>query len=189
MRQNGSCIKFMNRAVFLDRDGVINRSILVNGVPKPPLTIEDVEILEGAVYAIKILKAHGFIPVVITNQPDVARGKVSRLQVEVINRYLAAATSISYFYSCFHDDIDGCSCRKPAPGLINTAAADLDIDIPNSYLVGDRWRDIAAGQAAGCPSLFIDYSYQERTPEKPFRKVSSLEEAAKFIIGAQYGAE
>ena len=173
----------MNKAVFLDRDGVINRSHLVDGVAKPPTVIEEVEILGGVIEAIKILKDHDFIPVVVTNQPDVARGVILESQVDAINTYIGACTNLEFFYTCFHDDIDKCDCRKPAPGLIKRAASDLNLNISNSYLVGDRWRDIAAGQAAGCQSFFIDYSYPEEAPKMPFIKVSSLMDAVRIMIG------
>lgn len=173
----------MKRAVFLDRDGVINWSKLVDGVAKPPRTITEVEILSGVIEAIKILKAHSFIPVVVTNQPDVARGVTSKAQVDAINAYIGEITDIEFFYTCFHDDVDMCGCRKPAPGLINRAAIDLNLDIANSFLVGDRWRDITAGQEAGCPTFFIDHKYLEERPKMPFITVSSLLEAAQIMIG------
>lgn len=174
----------MKKAVFLDRDGVINKSILVDGVPRPPSTIADIEILEGVIESIEILKAHGFVPVVVTNQPDAARGLTSRLQIDEINASIGMATNIQFFYTCFHDDVDMCDCRKPAPGLINRAATELGLDIHKSYLVGDRWRDIKAGQSAGCLCYYIDYSYGEHPPEMPFMRVFSLAEAARDIIGA-----
>ena len=174
----------MKKAVFLDRDGVINRSKLVDGVAKPPSEISEVEILEGVIHSIKILKAHNFIPVVVTNQPDVARGVTSQSQVDAINTHIGMLTNIDHFYTCFHDDADNCDCRKPKPGLINCAAKDLNLDLASSFLVGDRWRDIGAGHAAGCKCFFIDYSYPEPPPELPFTRVSSVAEATQHIIGA-----
>jgi D-glycero-D-manno-heptose 1,7-bisphosphate phosphatase len=171
----------MKKAVFLDRDGVLNRSKLVDGVPTPPSSIQEVEILEGVVEAIQILKDHGYVPVVITNQPDVARGYTMQSQVEAINSHIGFATGIEYFYTCFHDDIDQCDCRKPAPGLILRAARDLDLDTQASYVIGDRWRDISAGQSAGCETFFIDYSYPESAPNKPFTRVVSLLQAVNII--------
>jgi len=173
----------MKRAVFLDRDGVLNRSVLLDGNPKPPIAVDDVEILGGVIEGIKILKNYDLVPVVVTNQPDVARGITTRSQVDLINTYIGAITGIEYFYTCFHDDVDLCSCRKPAPGLIYQAALDLQLDVLKSFMLGDRWRDISAGQAAGCKSFFIDYSYPEKQPSLPFTRVSSLNEAAKLIVG------
>ena len=173
----------------MDRDGVVNRSKLVDGVTKPPATIAEVEILEGVIEAIKILKAHDFIPVVVTNQPDVARGVTTRSQVEAINAHIGSITNIEFFYTCFHDDTDLCNCRKPAPGLIYLASQELHLSVTESFLVGDRWRDISAGQSAGCQTFFIDYSYSERMPIMPFRKVSSLLEATYLVVGGQGGTK
>jgi D-glycero-D-manno-heptose 1,7-bisphosphate phosphatase len=176
----------MKRAVFLDRDGVLNRSLLIQGVPKPPNSIEDVEILPGVHQAIQILKKSHFVPVVVTNQPDVARGISTQQNVEAINSYIGAATDIEYFYTCFHDDFDLCECRKPSPGLIYQASLELGLSIRESFMVGDRWRDVAAGQTAGCQSFFIDYSYSETQPKMPYRKVSSLLEAVHLILEKPY---
>ena len=176
------------KAVFLDRDGVLCRSILVKGVPKPPSCIEDVEILDGVVEAVQILRNYDFVPVVVTNQPDVARGEIMQSQVEAINAYVGAVTNIKDFYTCFHDDVDRCDCRKPLPGLLLRAAIDLDLDINQSFLVGDRWRDISAGQAAGCQTFFIDYSYPEIPPKEPFIRVTSLLDVANIIKGELNGA-
>jgi D-glycero-D-manno-heptose 1,7-bisphosphate phosphatase len=173
----------MKKAVFLDRDGVVNESLVVDGIPRPPKSIADVVIIEGVIQGIELLVSHGFVPVVVTNQPDVARGSATRSQINGINSFIGRSTGIKYFYTCFHDDIDLCVCRKPAPGLLFNASKELDLDLINSFLVGDRWRDITAGQAAGCKTFFIDYSYSEKLPQKPFKKVSSFLEAVRIIIG------
>jgi D-glycero-D-manno-heptose 1,7-bisphosphate phosphatase len=173
----------MRRAVFLDRDGVLNQSVIIDGKPHPPSSPSEIIILDGVVEAIRILEKNGFVPVVVTNQPDVARGLTSQKQVKAINNLIGKCTNLEYFFTCFHDDTDRCNCRKPLPGLIQQASVKLNIDLRNSYLVGDRWRDVEAGQAAGCHSFFIDYSYKEKPPKMPFTKVSSLMEAVNLIIG------
>jgi len=175
----------MKRAVFLDRDGVLNRSLLLDDVPKPPTCVAEIEILPGVIEAIQILKNHDFVPVVVTNQPDVARGVITQFQVEEINSYIGLVADISYFYTCFHSDDDLCDCRKPAPGLIYRASDELELSLNDSFMVGDRWRDISAGQAAGCQTFFIDYSYPELKPKMPYRKVSSLLEAVHSMVGEQ----
>ena len=172
----------MKRAVFLDRDGVINRAFVFDGVPTPPKSIGEVEILSGVREAIELLQERNFVVIVVTNQPDVARGFVSRESVEAINTHLSQELGIKLFYSCFHDDLDECICRKPKPGLIMDSAAYLDLDLNKSFMVGDRWRDITAGQAAGCKCFFIDYEYEEKSPVLPFTKVSSLLEATRMIL-------
>jgi D-glycero-D-manno-heptose 1,7-bisphosphate phosphatase len=172
----------MKRAVFLDRDGVINRAFELKGVPVPPRSLSDLQILAGVKKAIKLLNARNFIVVVVTNQPDVARGFVTQESVETINSYLGKELLIEHFYTCFHDDQQGCDCRKPKPGLLQKAAQDLDLDLHKSYLIGDRWRDIAAGQAVGSQCFFIDYKYSEKSPDLPFYRVESLLEAAQKIL-------
>jgi D-glycero-D-manno-heptose 1,7-bisphosphate phosphatase len=177
----------VHKAIFLDRDGVINKSVVIDGVPRPPHTIDDVHLLEGVQEAVSSLRFHGYEIVVITNQPDVARGTTTRSQVEAINSYIGAALEIHNFYTCFHDDSHSCNCRKPLPGLIYQAAMDLSIDLKRSFVVGDRWRDIQAGQSAGCKTYFIDHDYNEKKPEKPFTRVCSLLEAAEKILEETIG--
>jgi D-glycero-D-manno-heptose 1,7-bisphosphate phosphatase len=177
----------MYKAIFLDRDGVINRSEVINGVPKPPTSIETVQFLEGVRVAVKLLQFHGYEIVVITNQPDVARGNITRSEVEAINAYIGTTLGIHHFYTCFHDDIHVCNCRKPLPGLIYQAANDLGIDLKRSFVVGDRWRDIHAGQSAGCKTYFVDHNYEERRPKKPFTQVMSLLQAAENILESTNG--
>ena len=173
----------MNKAVFLDRDGVINRSPVVDGMPKPPGNLEDVEILPGVEIALNKLKRTGFLLIVVTNQPDVSRGTTTIQEVKRINDFLTRTFPIDAFFVCFHDNKDFCSCRKPKPGLLVEAKRQFGIDFKSSFLVGDRWRDIEAGQAAGCTCYFIDYGYPEKSPVKPYRRVYSLLEACEHILG------
>jgi D-glycero-D-manno-heptose 1,7-bisphosphate phosphatase len=172
----------MKKAVFLDRDGVVNKSFVIAGVPKPPKNLSEVEIIDGVKEAIKILFERDFVIVVVTNQPDVARGVVDQRSVEKINDFLGHELGIQHFYTCYHDDFERCDCRKPKPGLLLRAAKDLDLGLSKSFMVGDRWRDIEAGQAAGCHCFFIDYEYLEKSPVFPFTKVASLIEAAHLIM-------
>jgi D-glycero-D-manno-heptose 1,7-bisphosphate phosphatase len=172
----------MRKAIFLDRDGVINKAYVVDGVPLPPKSLKDVEILDGVKEATSLLIANKFILVVVTNQPDVARGTVTRGAVEEINAYLGQELSLEHFFTCFHDDIQGCDCRKPKPGLLQKSAEILGINLHESFLVGDRWRDVSAGQAVGCTCFFVDHGYNEKSPVLPFTKVSSLIEAAHSIL-------
>ena len=164
----------MIKAVFLDRDGVVNRALVRDGVPTPPRTLEEVEILSGVKESIFLLKQHKFELVIVTNQPDVARGLVTRDSVNQINKLLKVSLGINHFYTCFHDDSDNCDCRKPEPGLILNAAQDLALDVSRSFLIGDRWKDIAAGHRAGCECYFVDHQYTENSPTLPYTRVSSL---------------
>lgn len=172
----------MRRAVFLDRDGVINKAFVRNGVPHPPSSVKEVEILPGVLEALCELRAANYLLVVITNQPDVARGIISRANVESINKYLASRLPLDVFRTCFHDSKDSCSCRKPMPGSIYSAAVEYEIDLSKSFMIGDRWRDIDAGIAAGCTTFFINYGYDEKITNAPDFIVSSLSEVKNIIL-------
>jgi D-glycero-D-manno-heptose 1,7-bisphosphate phosphatase len=172
----------VRRAVFLDRDGVLNRALVRDGKPYPPRSAAELEILPGVGQALTALRKAGFLLLVVTNQPDVARGTTTREAVETINAALSAELPIDEFRTCFHDSGDECDCRKPKPGALLFAAADHGIDLYESFMVGDRWRDTEAGQRAGCRTIFIDYGYQEKQPEAVDYRASSLLEASRIIL-------
>jgi D-glycero-D-manno-heptose 1,7-bisphosphate phosphatase len=178
----------LRRGAFLDRDGVINQVAFLNGVPSPPKRTSDLVILDGVIEAIQILIENQIVPIVVTNQPDVARGTSTIDEVKKMNKRISELTGISNFYTCFHDDSDECICRKPKPGLLSMAAKDLIIGFQGSFLVGDRWRDISAGQKYGITCYFIDHSYPEKQPEMPYIHVGSLLEAVEIEIGDKSGA-
>ena len=173
----------MRKAIFLDRDGVINRALVRDGKPYPPADLASMEILPGVNEAMRALHDAGWLLIVVTNQPDVARGTTTRAEVEAINDHLQHTLPIDEFRTCYHDSDDGCDCRKPLPGLLLAAANNLDIDLTASYMVGDRWRDIEAGEHAGCKTIFIDYGYAEKQPTFVNLRVRSLLEAARIILG------
>ena len=170
------------RAVFLDRDGVINRALVRDGKPYPPPSVDELEVLPGVPEALQRLKTAGYLLVVVTNQPDVARGTQSRAVVEAMHVRLAILLPIDEFRTCYHDDGDVCGCRKPKPGLILDAARANGVDLSASVMIGDRWRDIEAGKQAGCVTVFLDYGYLDRPPEQPDAVFGSLAEAADWIL-------
>jgi D-glycero-D-manno-heptose 1,7-bisphosphate phosphatase len=170
------------RAVFLDRDGVLNEPIVRGGKPYPPESVETMTISPGAPESLARLRELGFVLIVVSNQPDVARGSCNVTVVERVNAALAATMPIDDFLMCYHDDRDACDCRKPKPGLLLQGAARHGIDLRKSYMVGDRWRDIDAGHAAGCVTIWIDRGYDERKPAaSPAARVHSIVEAAHWI--------
>jgi D-sedoheptulose 7-phosphate isomerase len=174
-------------AVFLDRDGVINRAIIRAGKPYPPSGPDELELMPQVAMSLLALKTRGFDLFIITNQPDVSRGSQARTAVEAIHEAIASALPIDGIFVCYHDDKDNCACRKPRPGLLLEAAREHNIDLSRSYVVGDRWRDIDAGHAAGCKTVLIDYGYRERKPEHaPDATVHSLREATDWIIAASH---
>jgi D-glycero-D-manno-heptose 1,7-bisphosphate phosphatase len=170
------------RAIFLDRDGVLNRPVIREGKSYPPARVEDVEIYAGLRERLQRLKDRGFVLIVVTNQPDVARGTTLRETVEGINSLIAREIpAIDRFMVCFHDNRDDCDCRKPKPGMLLTGAAEFDIDLARSYMVGDRRSDVEAGIAAGSRTIFIDRTYREPPPNQYDHRVSSTLEALTII--------
>jgi D-glycero-D-manno-heptose 1,7-bisphosphate phosphatase len=172
------------RAVFLDRDGVLNRSEVRNGKPYAPNSIENFVLYDEAAPALRSLADGGFALVVVTNQPDVGNGHVARAIVEEMHTKLRKALPVEAIEACYHAQTANCDCRKPKPGMLHAAANRLAIDLPSSFMVGDRWSDISAGRAAGCQTILIDRGYAEPMPETPDLVVSSLTEAGALILGA-----
>ena len=148
-------------AVFLDRDGVINRAVVMEGKPYPPAGLDELEILPGAVTSLSRLADFGYVLIGVTNQPDVARGTQSRDMVESFNTVIQSKLPIREIFVCYHDNVDNCDCRKPKPGLILQAADKYGLDFSSSWMVGDRWKDIAAGKSVGLKTIFVDDHYAE----------------------------
>jgi D-glycero-D-manno-heptose 1,7-bisphosphate phosphatase len=171
-------------AIFLDRDGVINRPTIRGRKPYAPRSLAELEILPGVPAALRALKAAGYSLVVVTNQPDIARGALPRTVVDSMNGWLTSILPLDAVLTCAHDDADRCQCRKPLPGLITQAARELRLECAASYMIGDRWRDIEAGRRAGCKTFFIDCGYDEQLPQSYDFRVSSLLEAARIILQA-----
>jgi D-glycero-D-manno-heptose 1,7-bisphosphate phosphatase len=173
----------LRRAVFLDRDGTLNEAPIVGGLPRSPLSIAELRILPGVLDGLHRLRAADLLPVVVTNQPNVPRGIQTRRDVEALNTELGRRLGIEHFYVCWHDDADRCECRKPNPGLLILAAGELSIDLPASFMVGDRGKDAAAGRAAGCASVLIDHGYAGADDGGADVRVRSFGDAAEWIVG------
>lgn len=163
-------------AVFLDRDGIINKAVVRDGKPYPPASLSDLQWVEGIKELIDGVKNLGYKVFVFTNQPDVARGDMSQATVDEIHNYIVKQLNIDKVYCCFHDDKDNCHCRKPKPGMILDAQKEWSVDLGRSFVVGDRWRDIAAGQAAGVRTILVDYNYNEKkvTPDFTTRNLAEV---------------
>jgi D-glycero-D-manno-heptose 1,7-bisphosphate phosphatase len=156
-----------------------------DGKPFAPTRIDDLHVLPGVEDALVRLRRAGFQLIVVTNQPDVARGAAQREAIETMHEGLAAMLPIDEFRVCYHDDRDECTCRKPKAGLLEAAAADLGVNLGSSFMVGDRWRDIEAGRRVGCTTVFVDWGYDERRPTDPDLTVASLAEAVEWIVSRQ----
>jgi D-glycero-D-manno-heptose 1,7-bisphosphate phosphatase len=172
----------VRRAVFLDRDGVLNRAIVRAGKPYAPTTIDQFELLPDVREATYALRGAGFLVVVVTNQPDVAAGRQSRATVAAMHERLRGAIAVDDIRVCFHTDADACSCRKPGPGMLRAAAREWHIDLRASVMVGDRWRDIDAGRAAGCRTVWVRQDYDEPIPHGFDAQVASLARATHLIL-------
>jgi D-glycero-D-manno-heptose 1,7-bisphosphate phosphatase len=171
-------------AVFLDRDGVINANILRDGKPVAPTQIDEFRLLPGVEDAVRRLKNAGYLVIVCTNQPDVATGRTARATLDAMHGLVREKLNVNDIKACFHTDNDGCDCRKPKPGMLLAAAREHDINLAASYMVGDRWRDVAAGRAAGCRTIFVDSGYKQEERNEPDFAVASLPQAVDIILAA-----
>jgi D-glycero-D-manno-heptose 1,7-bisphosphate phosphatase len=174
--------QMVTRAVFADRDGVLCANMMRDGRPVAPTRLEDFRLLPGVEDSVRALKSAGYLVIVVTNQPDVGTGRTSRAIVEAMHDIIRSALDVDDIKACFHTNADCCACRKPKPGMILQAAAERAIDLPTSFVVGDRWSDVAAGREAGCSTIFVDYGYEPDTPGKADSVVSSFAEAARVIL-------
>lgn len=171
------------RAVFLDRDGVLNEAVVRDGKPYPPASMAEFKLIPGVIEAVNSLHRQQWLTIVVTNQPDVARGIALKSEVQEMNDYLCSLLPLDEVKTCFHDSDDNCQCRKPKPGFLLDCAIKYGLNLGECFMVGDRWRDIESGQRAGCKTIFIDYGYAEKQPENADYTVSSLMEAARIILG------
>ena len=171
----------MRRAVFLDRDGVINRSLAAKGRPLAPKRLKDFRLLPGAGRNITTLRRRGFKIAVVTNQPDVAKGLIELRELERMNARLLPLGA-DLVKVCPHAQDAGCRCRKPKPGMLRAAARELGVSLSRSYMVGDRWSDVEAGRTAGCYTVKIERGWANEQPSRPDAIVKSLGEAVKHIL-------
>ena len=170
------------KAVFIDRDGVINKAIVKNGKPYSPINFNEFIVLPQVSEALNLLKRLNYVNIIVTNQPDIKSGKQSIEDLSFTHKWILKNLSIDAIYSCHHDNQDNCLSRKPNIGMLNKASKELGINIKKSYMIGDRWKDIKCGQLANCKQIFfIDYGYKEKLPDLPFTKVKSLFMLSKII--------
>jgi D-glycero-D-manno-heptose 1,7-bisphosphate phosphatase len=176
-------------AVFLDRDGVLTEAFVRDGVPTPPRTLAEFRVLPGVAEACLGLRQVGFVLVVVTNQPDIARGTQARAEVDKMNERLRCLVPLDEIRVCPHDDADRCICRKPKPGMLLDAADRLGLDLGRSASVGDRWRDIEAALRAGVTAIHVDRHYDEQPPAGAHAVVADLPEAAAWIREHKWAPE
>jgi D-glycero-D-manno-heptose 1,7-bisphosphate phosphatase len=175
-------VSSLRRAVFLDRDGVLNEPVVRGGVPHPPESLEDLVVTPETEEACRAFKGAGLLLIVVTNQPDLARGTRDRNTVDAINDELRRRLGLDDVLVCPHDDADGCPCRKPQPGLLLDAASRWNVGLGGSVMVGDRWRDVEAGRRAGCSTVLVRRDYDERAATGANHVVDDLREAVPWIL-------
>jgi D-glycero-D-manno-heptose 1,7-bisphosphate phosphatase len=178
-----------HRAVFLDRDGVLNRALVRNRRPYAPRHLGEFRLLPGTAEAVRELKSVGFLIIVVTNQPDVGHGLTTPQTLAAMHARLNERLPVDAILVCPHRQDAGCACRKPKPGMIHHAQTDWGIDVSRSYLVGDRSTDIVAGRAAGLYTVFLDRGYAEPLLEPPDAKVGSLRQAVRQILAREASME
>ena len=172
----------VTRAVFFDRDGVINQALVRDGHPFSPASWNEFSWVEGIKDVTATLKDAGYMLFCVTNQPDVGRGIQGRSVVEALHQHILEHLPLEKIYTCYHDDRDGCTCRKPQPGMIFMARDQYGLNLDNCWLVGDRWKDIDAGNAVGCQTVFLDYGYDEALRSSPDYTILKLSELTSLIL-------
>jgi D-glycero-D-manno-heptose 1,7-bisphosphate phosphatase len=169
-------------AVFLDRDGVLCRTFVLNSKPYAPRQLKDFKLMPYSYQSVMRLKQHGFIVIVVTNQPDIGNHFVKLDVVESMHQKLRHKTLVDDIFMCPHSQTEGCDCRKPKAGMLYMASKKYGIDFKRSFIVGDRSSDIIAGNNAGCRTIFINRGYAEPKPLNPNATVRSLKMAVNFIL-------
>ncbi|WP_440634192.1 HAD-IIIA family hydrolase [Candidatus Pelagibacter sp. HIMB1746] len=169
-----------NKAFFFDRDGVLNKAVIKNKKPYPPKNLEELIIDEDAFEIIKFLKKKKFKIFVFTNQPDVAKKKIKKKEVIKINNFISKKLLIDELFVCYCST-DECFRRKPNPGMIFDAKKKWNINLKESYVVGDRYKDIEAGINAGTKTIYINNNYNEKKPKNFNHLIKTLKDIKKII--------
>ncbi|HHT9125294.1 MAG TPA: D-glycero-alpha-D-manno-heptose-1,7-bisphosphate 7-phosphatase [Candidatus Brocadiia bacterium] len=173
----------MKKAIFLDRDGVINKVFLSNGKPFSPRRFSEFELIPEVENALNSFKEVGFTNIVITNQPDIARGFLKWEELEKMHSLIRERLSIGDIFVCPHSDKDNCLCRKPKPGALLEAAKKWNVDLKGSFFIGDTWKDTVAGKRAGCKTILINMPYNQGV-ESDYR-IEDLNKAVEIIMDSK----
>ena len=169
----------MNRAVFFDRDGVLNELVSRNGGLYSPRSVEDFQLVPEAEDVINIIKSKGYLCITVSNQPDVARGYLDRSALDKMTQILFTSLDLHDIFYCLHDDIDECDCRKPAPGLLFQAEEKWNIDFACSLMVGDTVKDLEVAQGVDMKFYLLDRTYNQSLQVK--NRVTSLRDIIGFL--------
>jgi D-glycero-D-manno-heptose 1,7-bisphosphate phosphatase len=172
------------RAVFLDRDGVLNEVLERHGQPASPRSLDQFRMV-GDIDAVNRLHAAGYLVFIITNQPDIARGHVSGAQVERMLAEIRRRIHVDDVRVCPHEDGDACACRKPKPGMILDLARHWHVHLRDSWVIGDTWRDMGAAEAAGTHSILLQCPYNAGVAADA--TVTGLTEAVDRVLSQEEG--
>lgn len=170
-----------NKAIFLDRDGVLVRSIVLNKKGYAPRNLKEFRILPKVDHYCRLLKKRGYKLIVVTNQPDISRGLISKLVLKKMNKILKIKTNFDDIFISTSTS-NKSFFRKPNPGMLIKAIKKHKLDIAKCLIIGDRASDIIAGYKVGCRSIFINRNYAEKKPKLQIKNVNSFAEASKYII-------
>lgn len=170
----------MSKAIFFDRDGVLNRAIVLNNRPFSPKNIKELVINKFLKKTLLEAKKNFYL-ICITNQPEVGRNNFLEKDVEEINISIKNYFKLNDVFSCYHSKDNVCDCRKPKIGLILQAQKKYSINLKESIVIGDRWKDITMGKLAGCKTIFVDYNYDENLIDKPDIRINHLKELKKYV--------
>ena len=170
----------MKRAVFLDRDGVLNPMVERSGRWRAPLSMDMFHLYPWAAESVARLRAAGLLTLVVTNQPELSTGELSPAVLDAMHERLRREAGVDAVYVCPHGGADRCACRKPSPGLLLQAAREWGVDVAGSFMVGDRYRDVDAGRAAGCVTILV--AGLEEGPARPDHRAADLREAVAAIL-------
>ena len=178
----------MKRALFLDRDGVVDELVFYDSHQEweAPRRVEDVVMIDGVREPLQRLVDAGWLLFLVTNQPSFAKGKAPLDDLRAVHRHVVRSLGvpIARSYLCFHQASDRCHCRKPSPFFLQEAAREFDLDLARSWMVGDQDSDLACGRAAGCKVALLEHrgSEQKRGKVEPDVRVRNLEELVEMLV-------
>ena len=171
--------KLKNKAVFFDRDGVLNHLVKRDGSFYSPQKFEDFYIIDDAIEVVDCVRKMGYLAIVISNQPDISRGKLKQSELDKMTQLLTDKTNIDDIFYCTHDDSNQCNCRKPAPGLFIMAQRKYNLDFDKSFMIGDTWKDVAAAENADIPIILLDRRYNQTL--NGIKRINNLKESILLI--------
>ncbi|HEX8409953.1 MAG TPA: HAD-IIIA family hydrolase [Thermoanaerobaculia bacterium] len=181
----------MKRALFLDRDGILDELVFYpsHGEWESPRRVEDVQMIDGVTEPLQRLSDAGWLLFIVTNQPSFAKGKTSLENLHAVHEHIVQSLGvpITRSYQCFHQASDQCGCRKPNPFFLHEAAREFDVDLWRSWMVGDQDSDLACGRAAGCKVALLEHpgSAHKRGRIEPDLRVRDLAELVSAILSSR----